>query len=185
MSKSPSSTDPGNEIATNAVAVDPAPLYFEDYTADLALEGGNYLVTEAEILEFGRRFDPQPIHTDPLAAAASPFGSLIAPGCLTFAIRNALHNQLPVRPVLVAGLGLERLDRCGTPSMGKADHRRNLDRALCKQFGSPGHHARFDANTGHPVFGAKCRRRRQILVGLRGVQHRMVDIAGNGWGHRD
>ena len=110
MSKSPSSADPGNEVATNAVAVDPHPLYFEDYTADLSLEGGNYLVTEAEILEFGRRFDPQPIHTDPVAAAASSFGSLIAPGCLTFAIRNALHNQLPVRPVLVAGLGLERLD---------------------------------------------------------------------------
>ena len=44
------------------------------------------------------------------SAAAGPFGGLIAPGCLTFSIRNALYNQLPVRPVLIAGLGLERLD---------------------------------------------------------------------------
>lgn len=95
--------------ATNALARDPRPLYFEDYTPDLALAGGHYRVSEEEILEFGRRFDPQPLHTDPEAAAAGPFGGLIAPGCLTFAIRNALYNQLPVRPALVAGLGLDDL----------------------------------------------------------------------------
>ena len=99
-----------SERELNAVAANPDPLYFEDYTEDLCLEGGHYLVTEEEILEFGRRFDPQPFHTDPEAAKESAFGGLIAPGCLTFAIRNALHNQLPVRPVLVAGLGLDSLD---------------------------------------------------------------------------
>lgn len=100
------------EIETgNAPVADPDPLYFEDYTEpDWVVTGGRYVVREAEILEFGRRFDPQPMHTDPLAAAAGPFGGLIAPGCLTFAIRNALYNQLPVRPVLIAGLGLETLD---------------------------------------------------------------------------
>ena len=94
---------------TNALARDPERLYFEDYTPGRALAGGRYLVSEEEILEFGRRFDPQPIHSDPEAAAASAFGGLIAPGCLTFAIRNALCNQLPVRPVLIAGLGLDDL----------------------------------------------------------------------------
>jgi acyl dehydratase len=29
---------------------------------------------------------------------------------LTFAVRNALCNQLPARPVLIAGLGLEKMD---------------------------------------------------------------------------
>ena len=95
--------------ASNALASDPRALYFEDYTPDFEVSGGAYPVSEAEILEFGRRFDPQPLHTDPEAAAAGPFGGLIAPGCLTFAIRNALYNQLPVRPALVAGLGLEDL----------------------------------------------------------------------------
>ena len=37
-----------------------------------------YEVTEEEILEMGRRWDPQPFHTDPVAAAASPFGGLVA-----------------------------------------------------------------------------------------------------------
>lgn len=98
----------------NALAENPDAWHLEDYAdalaADRSLAGGRYVVDEAEILEFGRRFDPQPIHTDPVAAAEGAFGGLVAPGCLTFAIRNALHNQLPVRPVLYAGLGLERLD---------------------------------------------------------------------------
>ncbi len=95
---------------SNAPVADPTTLYFEDYTPDFTCAGGSYLVSQEEILEFGRRFDPQPFHTDPVAAESGPFGGLIAPGSLTFAIRNALYNQLPVRPALVAGLGLERLD---------------------------------------------------------------------------
>ena len=66
-------------------------------------------LTEEEVLEFGRRFDPQPMHTDPIAAKEGPFGGLVAPGCLTFAIRNALYTQLPVRPALYAGLGLDQM----------------------------------------------------------------------------
>jgi acyl dehydratase len=37
-------------------------------------------VTEAEIVEFATRFDPQPIHVDAAYAAAGPFGGLIASG---------------------------------------------------------------------------------------------------------
>jgi acyl dehydratase len=95
---------------SNAPVKNPDRLYFEDYTSDFEMAGGRYRITEEEILEFGRRFDPQPLHTDPEAAAAGPFGGLIAPGCLTFSVRNALYNQLPARPVLIAGLGLERMD---------------------------------------------------------------------------
>ncbi len=45
-----------------------------------------YLVTEEEILEMGRRWDPQPFHTDPEAAAASVFGGLVASTVHLFAI---------------------------------------------------------------------------------------------------
>lgn len=85
-------------------------LFFEDYEPGLEVRGGEYHVTEEEILEFGRRFDSQPIHNDKQAAEKSHFGGLVAPGCLTFAIRTALANQLPGRPALVAGLGVERMD---------------------------------------------------------------------------
>lgn len=87
----------------------PRSLYFEDYAPGFAMSGGHYAVREEEILEFGNRFDPQPFHTDPEAAADSHFGGLVAPGCLTFAIRSALVNQFDVRPALIAGLGVEQL----------------------------------------------------------------------------
>lgn len=102
-SANPSSTPSANTPA-------PRKLYFEDYTVGLEMKGGAYPVTEAEILEFGRRFDKQPIHNDKQAAAKSHFGGLVAPGCLTFAIRTALGNQMPDRPALVAGLGVEKMD---------------------------------------------------------------------------
>ncbi|MFK7896249.1 MAG: MaoC/PaaZ C-terminal domain-containing protein [Myxococcota bacterium] len=88
----------------------PDKLYYENYAPGFELEAGTYLVTEEEILEFGRRFDAQPMHNDKAAAEAGPFGGLIAPGCLTFAIRTALANKLPGRPALIAGLGVERMD---------------------------------------------------------------------------
>ncbi len=55
-------------------------LFFEDFTAGDVIELGAYEMTEAEIIDFGRRFDPQYFHTDPQAAAVSPFGGLIASG---------------------------------------------------------------------------------------------------------
>ena len=54
--------------------------YLEDYSIGLETSFGSYHVTEEEILEFGKRWDPQPFHVDPVAAAASPFGGLIASG---------------------------------------------------------------------------------------------------------
>jgi acyl dehydratase len=37
-------------------------------------------VTQEEILEFAHRYDPQPIHVDPEAAARGPYGGIIASG---------------------------------------------------------------------------------------------------------
>src|SRR5215475_4351331 len=51
---------------------------------------GEYTITEAEILQFANQYDPVSIHTDPLAAAAGPFGGLIASGFNTMAIYQRL-----------------------------------------------------------------------------------------------
>ena len=55
-------------------------MFFEDFTPGDVIELGTYEMTEAEIIDFGRRFDPQYFHTDPQAALDSPFGGLIASG---------------------------------------------------------------------------------------------------------
>ncbi len=54
--------------------------YFEDYVPGDIHEFGNIVAEEAEMIAFARRFDPQPFHTDPVAAKESIFGGLIASG---------------------------------------------------------------------------------------------------------
>jgi acyl dehydratase len=59
---------------------------FDDVTAGDRIDCGTASTTREEILEFGRRWDPLAIHTDPDAAADSPFGDVIASGIHTFAL---------------------------------------------------------------------------------------------------
>ena len=64
--------------------------YFEDYVPGAVYEYGQIPVTEAEIIEFARRFDPQDMHVDPEAAAQGRFGGLIASGWHTAAMMMRL-----------------------------------------------------------------------------------------------
>ena len=64
--------------------------YFEDYAPGAVFEYGQIPVTEAEIVEFARRFDPQDMHVDPEAAARGRFGGLIASGWHTAAMMMRL-----------------------------------------------------------------------------------------------
>jgi acyl dehydratase len=60
--------------------------YWEDFSEGEVVELGSYEVTRDEILEFARRYDPQPFHVDEDAAAAGPFGGLAASGWHTAAM---------------------------------------------------------------------------------------------------
>jgi acyl dehydratase len=60
--------------------------HWEDFTKGETLELGSYEITRDEILEFARRYDPQPFHVDEEAAAAGPFGGLAASGWHTAAV---------------------------------------------------------------------------------------------------
>jgi acyl dehydratase len=64
--------------------------YFEDYQAGAVYEYGYRQVSEAEILDFARQFDPQPIHVDPGFAQGGPFGGLIASGWHTSSLTMRL-----------------------------------------------------------------------------------------------
>jgi acyl dehydratase len=73
--------------------------YFEDFSIGDVTEVGPVTVTEAEIVDFAERFDPQPFHLDAEAAKVSPFGGLIASGWHTTAlfmgmfVRAVLHDS--------------------------------------------------------------------------------------------
>ncbi len=64
--------------------------YFEDYIRGAIHEFGSINVEEAEVIAFGKRFDPQPFHADPEAAKQSAFGGLIASGWHTASLMMRL-----------------------------------------------------------------------------------------------
>ncbi|QOF78718.1 MaoC family dehydratase [Variovorax sp. 38R] len=65
-------------------------MQFADFHAGQVIEAGPYVLTEAELLQFARAYDPQWFHTDAEAAADSPFGGLIASGWHTCSIAMRL-----------------------------------------------------------------------------------------------
>ncbi|WP_219419889.1 MaoC family dehydratase [Pseudonocardia nigra] len=77
--------------------------YFEDYVPGTTSEHGTVQVAETEVVEFGRRFDPQPFHVDAEAAAAGPFGGLIASGWHTCALMMRLLAEEYLSPVSSLG----------------------------------------------------------------------------------
>ncbi|HYW03735.1 MAG TPA: MaoC family dehydratase [Gammaproteobacteria bacterium] len=64
--------------------------WFEDYVPGSIHELGSITMDEGELLEFARKYDPQPMHTDPEAAAKTQYGSLIASGWHTVALMMRL-----------------------------------------------------------------------------------------------
>jgi acyl dehydratase len=56
------------------------PRFYEDYAVGELVEATGVTLTEAELIHFALAYDPQPFHTDTLAAKESIYGGLIASG---------------------------------------------------------------------------------------------------------
>jgi acyl dehydratase len=72
--------------------------WFEDYTPGSTAEFGPIPVDATEVVDFARRFDPQPFHVDADAAATGPFGGLIASGWHTCALMMRFFAQEYLSP---------------------------------------------------------------------------------------
>jgi len=84
--------------------------YFEDYVPGAVYEFGSIDVSEAEIIEFALRFDPQDMHLDPDAAARGPFGGLIASGWHTAAMMMRLFcNHFLSKAASLTSPGIDEL----------------------------------------------------------------------------
>ncbi len=80
--------------------------YQEDFVVGETRQSADkYRVTEEEIMEVGRRWDPQPFHTDRDAAEKSIFGGLTACSVHLFAMVSWLGNHMEQRTAGVSGLG--------------------------------------------------------------------------------
>lgn len=84
--------------------------YFEDLTPGDSWETAGHTFTEAAIIDFAFRFDPQPFHIDAEAAKSSMWGGIIASGFHTLAMSFRLVHQTGVLAANnVGGKGMDRL----------------------------------------------------------------------------
>jgi acyl dehydratase len=84
--------------------------YLEDLRVGETWTSEAVTIEADEVIEFGRKFDPQPFHTDPEAAQASPFGGLIASGwhltalAMRLCVNARLFGETPI-----VGMGADEL----------------------------------------------------------------------------
>jgi acyl dehydratase len=84
-------------------------IYFEDLVIGEETEFGSYDVTREEVLEFARKYDPQPFHLSDEAAAKTHFGRIAASGWHTTAMTMAVIARAVVAEEQ-AGLGSPGID---------------------------------------------------------------------------
>src|SRR3954449_8657298 len=84
-------------------------IYFEDLVVGRETEFGSYEVTREEVLEFARKYDPQPFHLSDEAAAKTHFGRIAASGWHTAAMTMAVIARKVVDQE-EAGLGSPGID---------------------------------------------------------------------------
>jgi acyl dehydratase len=84
-------------------------IYLEDLELGAETEFGSYDVTREEVLDFARKYDPQPFHLSDEAAAKTHFGRLAASGWHTCAMVMAVIARRVVREEQ-AGLGSPGID---------------------------------------------------------------------------
>ena len=82
---------------------------FEDFAAGQVYELGSRTVTEGELVDFARQWDPQPFHVDPVAAKDSVFGGLIASGWQTGAIWMRMYVDTMLGSAARGSPGIEDL----------------------------------------------------------------------------
>jgi acyl dehydratase len=72
----------------------------DDLAPGMSFDLGSFVLTREEVLDFARRYDPQPFHLDEAAARDSIFGRLVASGLHTYSaafghlIRSGLLSQV-------------------------------------------------------------------------------------------
>ena len=83
--------------------------YFEDLQVGDRFKSATYEVTEEQIIDFAREFDPQPFHLDHAVADKTMFGELIASGWHTAAISMRLFVKALNFAEGAIGLGVDEM----------------------------------------------------------------------------
>jgi len=84
--------------------------YWEDIEIGTVTQLGRATMTKEEIIDFARKFDPQPFHIDEEAAKKSMFGGLIASGWHTCSVVMRLMVDAIISQSPAASLGSPGVD---------------------------------------------------------------------------
>ena len=89
---------------------DVAQYHYEDFKVGETVEIGRHTMTQEEIIEFARKYDPQPFHIDPEAAKDSIYGGLIASGWHTCAVAmRVMVDSYISKTVSMGSPGMEEI----------------------------------------------------------------------------
>jgi acyl dehydratase len=85
--------------------------YLDDFSVGQRfVSPAEHELTADEIVEYASRYDPQPIHTDPDAAARDLFGGLVASGWHTLGTTTRLVlAESPLGTTPIVGVGIDNL----------------------------------------------------------------------------
>lgn len=71
-------------------------IYYEDVVPGEKRRVGSYRVNKEEVIEYSRKWNPLPFHTDEEAAKKTIYGGITAPGIFILAVRTMLLDRLPM-----------------------------------------------------------------------------------------
>lgn len=59
-------------------------MYYEDLKIGMSVETDKVVIDKKRMIDFAKEYDPLPLHTDEMFAKTTRYGSLIAPGIMSF-----------------------------------------------------------------------------------------------------
>ena len=83
------------------------PLYLEDLAPGMTVTAGPVTLTEADMIAFARQYDPQPFHTDPVAAKDTFFEGLAGSGWYVAALTMRMLADSPLAEIANGLIGIE------------------------------------------------------------------------------
>ena len=83
--------------------------HFEDILLHNKEILGEYIVDKEEVIEFAKKWDPQPFHIDDKAAKQYPYGGIIAPNGYTMSVITYIAAKSDLKMATIGLLGYDEL----------------------------------------------------------------------------
>lgn len=128
-------------------------IYFEDLHIGQKFTAGDVLVTEEAIIAYGKQFDPQDFHTDPVKAKDTVFGELVASGWHTAGM--TMRMIVDASPKMKGGMVGRSVEKIGWPRPVRPGDRLSVEVEVMELRPSATNPARGTMRTKNTTFNQK------------------------------